>query len=158
APDRTPQIGKGRAGTTGTPGVSGTKSSGKVSTAQVSNWRDVRRSDPNGTKSREILVATQAAGRGLETGVGVASGLIGGVSGSPFGGGHGLDTTWVNDPWGCNHWSTSCSFWWSSCSWGFGCAWWYPCFWGWYYPCWWWYSQPYYYADYCYYRPVTSVV
>jgi tetratricopeptide (TPR) repeat protein len=104
-------------------------------------------------------VGTKLAGRGFDLGVGVASGAIGGVSGSGFRGGHtgtghGNDS-WVCDPWGW-HCSSSCNFFWgASCGWG---SFWCPWYWSWYYPCWWWYSRPYYYSDYCFYQPVSTVV
>lgn len=128
--------------------VKGVQPSGKPT-----NWRDVRRSDPEG--AREILVGTKLAGRGLDVGVGVATGFIGGVSASGYRGGLHHDNSWVHDPWGWNHSSSFGFYWGSSCGWGSA---WFPWYWSWYYPCWWWYSRPYYYNDYCFYRPVSTVV
>jgi hypothetical protein len=144
-PKAQPKTGKG-SGLTPTSGKTG--KTGK----SVANWRDVRRNDPKG--SREILVATNLAGRSVDVGVGVASGLVGGVSAGHFRGGH-VDPTWTCDPWGTHCW-TSCSVSFGWCGWN--SCWWYPWYWSWYYPCWWWYTRPYYYSDYCAYQPVTSVV
>jgi hypothetical protein len=117
------------------------------------NWRDLKKSDPKG--AREILVTSKLAGRGLDVGVGVATGAIGGVYGSPYrgGGSSGSSSSWVCDPWGYDYWG-SCSFSWSWC----GSGWYFPWYWACYYPVWWWCSQPYYYSDYCFYQPATTVV
>lgn len=126
--------------------------------AAPKNWRDVRRSDPDG--AREIFVTTKLAGRAHDIGVGVATGAIGGVYAGGFRGGLDLDDDWVCDPWGWNGWSSG--YGWSvGVSWGWGWGWCgpaYPWYWSWYYPCWWLYSRPYYYSDYCYYVPATRVV
>lgn len=145
-PTVTPKSGKG-----GSEPRAGVKPTGKLS-----NWRDVRRTDP--ASAREILVGTKLAGRGFEVGVGVATGAIGGgVSAGGYRGGD-LDDSWVCDPYGWNG-SSSCGYY--GYYWGASCGWsslWYPFYWSWYYPCWWWYSQPYYYNDYYFYRPVSTVV
>lgn len=148
----TPKTGKGR-------GLGGSQSNGGgvKAAGKVTNWREVRRKDPVGAK--EILVGTKLAGRGYEVGAGVAAGVIGGVSGSGYRGGNG-DNWHGNDDWVCDPWGWNCSvsfgfYWGTGCGWG---GWWYPFYWSWYYPCWWWYSYPYYYNDYCFYRPVSTVV
>ena len=135
---------------------SGVRSGAVKPTDKPANWRDVRRNDP--AASREILVGTKLAGRGIDVGVGVATGYIGGgVSAGQFrGGGSGgsVDSSWSCDPYGwdnCSSWSVSFYWGWNSCGW-------YPWYWSCYYPCWWWYSRPYYYSDYCAYQPVTTVV
>jgi len=148
-PTRSPQIGKGA--------VEPRKNGKPV--GKDSNWRDVRRSDPNA--AREILVSTKLAGRGLEVGKGVVTGSFGGgISGSPYrgggsSGGGSSGSDWVCDPWGYSSWNSCGSYWGVSCGWNW---WWYPFYSTWYYPCWWAYSYPYYYNDYCFYRPATTVV
>jgi hypothetical protein len=125
----------------------------KVADSKVSasSWRDIKSKDPQG--AREILVATKLAGTGYEVGVGVATGVVGGgVFASGYRGGGTVDQTWACDPYG---WDNCDSYWGVSFGWS---GWWYPWYWSWYYPCWWWYSRPYYYSDYCFYAPATTVV
>jgi hypothetical protein len=118
------------------------------------SWRELHRSDP--TKSREILTTSYVASRTHDAAVGVALGTIGGVHAGGFRGGfnNGTSGSWACDPWGWNHpcWSSGCCFSGSFCWWSW------PFYWSWYYPCWWWYSQPYYFTDYCYQYPATTVV
>lgn len=129
--------------------------SGKGAAKKVDNWRDLRRNDP--ARAKEIFVANQVAGRAGEVGVGVVTGSITGVAPGGYRGGLDLDDSWVHDPLGCHGWSQSCGYWgptWCGAWSGFSYCW----YWSWYYPCWWWYSRPYYFYDYAYYAPVSTVI